>query len=192
MKKSILALALSLGMMPLAALAQTDTVSQPHPVLTDAQRQQLRQTFQSFAQQEMQLHQQLRSQIISTLTPMHRRAVAATIGELAIDPNPNVEAAAKRLDMTLSAMERERILQASNAFHTQSEQLHAQMRTAMQRIFQTDRPMRQHDEQKTDEHGPPDAGTVLLKVLSHPPDMDMDMHMHMDGDAMHGEGPPPQ
>ena len=180
MNRSFLALALALSVLPTAALAQ-DTGSRP--AMTDQQRQAMRQTFEQYAQQEKQLHDQFRTQVLSSLTSVHRRAVAATIGELAIEPNPDVQAAAKRLDQILSPAERSRIMQAHEAFKTQSGQLHEQMKSDLQRIF-PDHPDMNHPENRM-QHPTPDAGTILLMTLSPHPMMGM---MH----GMHMEGPPPQ
>ena len=182
MKRSLVALALAFSVLPTAALAQ-DTGARP--AVTDQQRQAMHQTFEQFAQQEKQLHEQFRNQVLSSLSSAHRRAVAATIGELAIEPNPDMLAAAKRLDQILSPAERSRIMQAHDAFRTQSRQLHEQMKTDMQRIF-PDHPMMNHPENKM-QHPTPDAGTVLMMALIPHPMMGM-----MHGMMMHGEGPPPR
>ena len=181
MKQSLIALALAFGMMPMAALAQ-DTNSAP--ALTDQQRQAIHQTFERFAQQEMQLHQQMRSQVISSLSAVHLRAIGATIGELAIEANPNPEAAAQRIDTILSGYERQRIMAAHDAFRTQSMALHQQMRAALQQIMP---PGRQPSDEHKDEtqHPPADAGTILLKTLSMHPMMEMMEHMHAEGAPQH-------
>lgn len=178
MKRSLLALALAVGMMPMAALAQ-DTNAPAAP--TDQQRQAMHQTFERFAQQEMQLHQQMRSQILASLSPVHLRAVAATIGNLAVEENPDPQAAAKRLDLILSGSERQRVMAAHDAFKTQSMALHQQMRTELQNEMPAGHPaMDQHKGMM--QHGPADAGTILLSALSPRPMMDMMMgHMHMEG-----------
>jgi hypothetical protein len=178
MNKSFIALALALSVTPIAALAQDSNASAP----TADQRQAMRQTFQQFAAQEAQLHQQMRWQMLSALTPVHRRAVGATIGDLAIEPTPDLQAAAKRIDAVLSPGERQRIIAAHATFATQSRQLHEQMRTQMQ----SEMPAGAPDMMK---HGPGggtwgnrqlDAGTLLLMGLApHPM-------------RMHGEGAPPQ
>lgn len=182
MNRSFLALALALSVVPAAALAQ-DTGARP--AMTDQQRQALHQTFEQYAAQEKQLHQQFRSQVLSSLTPAHRRAVAATIGELAVEENPDVQTAAKRLDQILSPAERSRIMQAHEAFRTQSRQLHDQMKSDMQRIF-PNHPAMDHPQNKMRPPAP-DAGTILLMALSPHPMMGM-----MHGMMMHGEGAPPQ
>jgi hypothetical protein len=184
MNKTILALIVALGIMPIGALAQ-DTNSQPAP--TADQRQAMRQTFERFMQQEMQLHQQMRSQILSSLTPVHVRYVAATIGQLATAQNPDPQAAAKRLDQVLSPGERQRILTAHSSFRQQSEALHEQMRSQLQ----SEMPAGHSDWSKHEETGStmqqPDAGTVLLMALSPHP-----MFEAMEGHGNHMEGAPPK
>jgi hypothetical protein len=186
MNKTILALVLALGIMPIAALAQ-DSNSQAAP--TADQRQAMKQTFERFMQQEMQLHQQMRSQILSSLTPVHLRYVAATIGQLAVAQNPDPEATAKRLDQVLSPGERQRILAAHSSFRQQSLALHEQMRSQMQ----SEMPAGHSDWSKHEEAGKtmqevqPDAGTVLLMSLSPHP-----MFEGMEGHGMHMEGAPPK
>jgi len=179
MKQSILALALALGMMPLAALAQqtnapTQQTDAPAPP-TDAQRQAMRQAMQQFVQQEEQLHQQMRSQILSALSPVHRRAVAATIGNLAVAENPDLQAAARQLDQTLTPAEQQRILAAHETFKNQSMQLHEQMRAAMQSEMPAGHPM-MAGTHPMNMHPPTDAGSILLMALAPHPLMDMMMH----------------
>jgi hypothetical protein len=185
MSTRFLALALAFSVVPVAAFAQNTNGP------TDAQRQSMHQSFQRFAQQEAQLHQQMRWQILSSLTPVHRRAVGATIGELAITPNPDVDAAAKRLDSMLTGNERQRILAAHSSFFAQSRQLHEQMRAQM-RSMMPDHP----DMMKPEHAGSPsmrqmDAGMILLGALSpHPFMMGMGhgggpFMMHMDGAPPH-------
>jgi len=129
MSKSFFALALALSLIPAAALAQDANTSQQP---TDAQRQQMHQMREQFDQSERQLHDQLRSQIISSLTPVHRRALAAEIGNLVLSPNPDIDAAAKQIDAILSPSERQRILQAHAGYESQSRQLHEQMKSQLQ------------------------------------------------------------
>ena len=175
MKNSLLALALALGMMPLAALAQDTNAP---PAMTDQQRQAMHQTFEQFAQQEMQLHQQMRSQILSSLSPTHLRGIAATIGNLAIEQNPDMRAAAKRIDSMLSTGERQRIMTAHETFRTQSRALHEQMRSDMQRLMPAGQPDMMKHQNGMMERPPEDAGTIVLMALSPHPMMGM-MHGHM-------------
>ena len=64
--KSFFALALALSLIPAVALAQ-DTNAPQQPA--DAQRQAMHQMHRQFEQSERQLHDQLRSQVLSGLTP---------------------------------------------------------------------------------------------------------------------------
>lgn len=179
MKTRLFALALAIGMMPIGALAQnTNTPTMP----TDQQRQQMRQTFERFEQQEEQLHQQFRSQVLSSMTPIHLRAVGETIGELAVMQNPNPETAAKRIDQILSAGERQRIMVAHQNFRTQAMTLHQQMKTELQNEMPAGHPW--GDEHKDEhnesmQHMNPDAGTILLMAL-------VPHHMGMMGHMMEG------
>jgi hypothetical protein len=184
MNKSLFALALALSVLPTAALAQ-DTNAPAAP--TPEQRQAMRQTFERFAQQEEQLHQQMRWQILSSLTPIHLREVAAVIGQLAVAQNPDSQAAAKQLDRALSPGERQRIMAAHESFKNQSMQLHEQMRTQMQSETPADHPPFMHHTgaDQTTQRPPLDAGTILLMALSPHPMMGMHPMMHL-------EGPPPQ
>jgi len=187
MNKRLLALMLALSAIPVAALAQDS--NQPASPTTD-QHQQMRQTFARFAQQEEQLHQQMRWQILSALTPVHRRAVGATIGDLAIAQNPDPAAAAKRLDAMLSPGERQRIVAAHSSFATQSRQLHDQMRTEMQSEMPSGHPdFMKHPHGAMMANRQLDAGTLLLVALSPRPMMGMGMHAWP---MMHPEGAPPQ
>ncbi|MFY9719362.1 MAG: hypothetical protein WAK16_06930 [Candidatus Cybelea sp.] len=171
MSKSFFALAFALSLIPAGALAQ-DT-SAP-PASSDAQRQQMRQTMQSFIQQEEQLHEQMRGQILSSLTPVHRRAIAAEIGELVISANPDSEATAKRIDSILSPGERSRIVAAHQAFATQSRALHDQMKAQLQQMMPAghlgmgDHPMMGEAMQREMN----DAGWIVLHALPpHAPGM---------------------
>jgi hypothetical protein len=192
MNRSFFALALALGVLPVAAIAQD---SNAPPSLTPDQRQAMHQTFERFAQQEEQLFQQLRWQILATLSPVHRRAVGATIGELAIAPNPDLQAAAKRLDQLLSGGEQQRILAAHEAFRTQSRQLHEQMRTELQQEMPAWHSGMTHGgppDGSMPQHRQLDAGTLVLIALSPHPLMGMmGMGWHGPG-MMHMEGAPPQ
>jgi hypothetical protein len=186
MSKSFFALAFALSLIPAGAFAQ-DASTAPAP--TDAQRQQMRQTMQSFIQQEEQLHQQMRSQILSMLTPVHRRAIAAEIGELAISANPDPEATAKRIDSILSPGERSRVVAAHQAFVTQSRQLHDQMKAQLEQMMPADHPgMGDHPKMgETMQRQMNDAGWIVLHAL--PPHEDGMMGHMMGGD--HSEGAPP-
>jgi len=168
MNKSFFALVLALSVLPVSALAQD---SNAPPQLTDQQKQTIRATFERYHAQEEQLHQQMRYQILSALTPVHRRELASLIGELAIEPNPDVQAAAARIDRALLSSEQQRILAAHQAFETQRRQLHEQMRNELQSELPA------HPGWHGPSNGSPpqqrqlDAGTIVLMSLTPHPQM---------------------
>jgi hypothetical protein len=180
MSKSFFALALALSLIPVAALAQDTNSAQPP---TDAQRQAMHQMFEQFAQSERQLHDQLRSQILLGLTPVHRRAIAAEIGNLVISPNPDIDAAAKQIDAILSPGERQQILSAHAAYASQVRQLHEQMKSQLESEMPNAHPSpRDHMMTAARQTEMRDPGWILLRAL--PPHEHGTMGM---GD--HGMGP---
>ena len=169
MNKGIFALAFALSVLPISALAQDSNAPAP----TADQRQAIHQTFEQFRQQEEQLYQQMRYQMLSAMSPVHRRAVGALIGELAIASNPDPQAAARQLDGMLSGAERQRIIAAHTSYESQSHQLHEQMHEQLQRVMPNEHgDMMKHDQDHQHSMGSRqvDAGTLLLKGLS-PHDM---------------------
>jgi hypothetical protein len=163
MNKSFFALALALSLIPAVALAQDTNSSQPP---TDAQRQAMHQMLQQFEQSEQQLHDQLRSQVLGGLTPAHRRAIAAEIGNLVISPNPDMDAAAKQIDAILSPGERQRILVAHAAYASQAHQLHEQMQSQLQsEIPNAHPPTEGHMMTAAMQMQMRDPGWILLRAL---------------------------
>lgn len=183
MNKVLLALFLALTIIPAGAIADTPNAAPPAP--TAAQREQFMKTMESFHQQAEQLHMQTRSQILNSLTPAHRTAVANIIGNLAISPNPDVTTASRQLDAILSQGEQQRILAADTSLHTQMKSLHERMRAQFQAMMPPGAPRHdmnggpnhQHNQQQRPR---PDAGTVLLMMLN-PKPMGMGMGHHWGG-----------
>ena len=176
MNKSFLSLVLAVSMLPATALAQNTNAP---PALTDQQKQAMRATFERYGAQEQQLHQQMRYQILSALTPVHRRELASLIGSLAIDPNPDLQAAATRIDRALSSSERQRILSAHQSFKTQSQALHQQMRTEMQSELPAGHPNWSNGSHNGPEHQQQrqlDAGMIVLMTLTPHPSMGPGWH----------------
>ncbi|MBV8489978.1 MAG: hypothetical protein JO199_05545 [Candidatus Eremiobacteraeota bacterium] len=184
MKHAIIALSLALALAPLGALADDAGGAPPQcPVLTQQQKQQLQQTFETFRTQEEQLHKQMRAQLIGSLSPAHRNAIAGIIGNLAISANPDPALAAKQIDGLLSQGEQQRILSLHSAFRTQRHALHEQMRKQLESELPA-KPKPPGDEHAGGRHEMQsrtlDAGTVVLKTLGHAgmPDMEMGMGHH--------------
>lgn len=204
MNKGFLALGLALSLLPVAALADDTVPSGPPPSPpTAAQRQAIMKTFESFAQQEHQLREQLRAQVLASLTPAHKAAVANLIGQLAISPNPDPAVTAKQLDVLLSAGEQQHILALHSSFKSHVKALHDQMRAQIQSELPAAMQQRfsqKHQETQMVERSehPNDAGSLLLAALSpHGDRMIMKMgddHMGHGFMMMHdgGDAPPPQ
>jgi hypothetical protein len=171
MNKQFFALALALSVLPLTAVAQTPNNAPP----SQQQHQQFKQFFDQFRQQEEQLHQQLRSQILADMTPVHRRAIGAEIGELAVSPNPDPQATVKRIDSILSPGERSRIVNAHEQYRNQAEQLHQQIMSQFKSQFPNmpDHPHGDRQMPAQMQQMARDAGWIVLHSL--PPHHDMGM-----------------
>jgi hypothetical protein len=164
MNKGIIALVLAANILPIGALAQD---SNTPPQLTDQQKQQVRATFERYGAQEETLHQQMRYQILSALTPVHRRELGSLIGELAIAPNPDLQDAAAKIDRALLSSERQRILSAHQTFEAQIRQLHEQMRSELQSELPAGHPAWGSGPHNGSAPRPAlDAGTIVLMTLT--------------------------
>ena len=135
MNKGFLALALALSILPVAAIAQNAPSQGAPPAMTDQQRQAMFSEFKAIHTQEAALHKQYRTQVLNSITPIHRQAVAGLIGQLAISTNPNKSATAKQIDVLLSGAERNAIVSAHNNFIAQSKKLHEQAMQEMQKYL---------------------------------------------------------
>lgn len=166
MTKHVLALTLALVALPAIALADPNGAAPAASPLTPAQRQAISSQRRAFFEKAMQMHQQLRSQILDALSSDHRTAVADAIGQMVISASPDPAATAKQIDGLLSSGEQQRIVDLHNTFVTQSQALMQQMRQQM-------------ESQGAGAHGhwtspprsapPPgfnDAGNIVLRVLA--------------------------
>lgn len=197
MTKHFLALALALVALPVAAQADPNGSAQAPSPPTSAQRQAMSSKRRAFFQKAMQMHQQLRSQIIDALSPDHRTAVADAIGQMVISASPDPAATAKQIDGLLSAGEQQRIVQLHQTFVSQSQALMQQMRQQMQ-----SQGARAHGNWTAPPRGtaPPgadDAGNIVLRVLAQRGPMMMGMMPHHGmrggpgGPQPSGAAPPP-
>jgi len=169
MNKGFLALALALSMLPVAAIAQNAPPPDAPPAMTDQQRQAMFNTFKTIHTQEATLHKQLRTQVLGSLTPIHRQAVANLIGQLAISVNPDKSVTAKQIDTLLSGAERNAILSAHNNYLTASRTLHQQAMQEMQKYLPAGAP--QSEQHHMGMHGKgrtqiTDPGEILLRTLT--------------------------
>lgn len=175
MNKSFFALALALSVLPVTALAQDANAP---PQLTDQQKQAMRATFERYGAQEQQLREQMRYQVLSALTAVHRRELASLIGALAIEPNPDFQAVATRIDRALVSSERQQILTAHQTFETQTRQLHEQMRAELQSQLPAWHSSWNNGPRNAPARQPRqlDAGTIVLMTLTPHPPMGMGWH----------------
>lgn len=160
------ALALALIGLPLAAAAQS--MPPPgHPAMTQAQRQAFHQTMRTFLTQEKQLHARMREQVLASISPIHRTAIANIIGGLAIAPKPDRHAAAAQIDRLLSGGERNAVLNARNGFLTQSKILHDAMRAKMASLMPAPAAPAQPHRATTRRPGryANDPGSIVLRTL---------------------------
>jgi hypothetical protein len=113
---AVFAIALILG--PASVLADQNSFQAPSA--------QMRQAFQYMEQAHMkvdQLHAQARLATLSSLSLAHRTLLAQVVGQLAISSNPNLDAAARTIDASLSQAEGRAILNISQSLEAQSRQI---------------------------------------------------------------------
>ena len=183
MTKHFLAIALALVALPAAALADPNGSAPAPSPLSPAQRQAIFSQIQAARQKEMQMHQQLRSQILDALSPGHRTAVADAIGQMVISPSPDPAATAKQIDGVLSSAEQQRILSLHSTFVSQSQALMQQLHDQLQRQGTSTHGPWTNAPHATSMAGANDAGNVVLMVLAHRSSMGMP--------GMHGMRPRP-
>ena len=99
--------------------------------LTPAQQQQIHQVMDQTHQQMEQLMSQTRSRVLGSITSAHRQLLAQVVGNLAIAPNPDWDAAAKQLNAALSPGEAQAVLSAHQAA---MQQMMSLMQATHQRI----------------------------------------------------------
>ena len=106
--------------MPAVAIAQTAPTPPSGAPVTPPAGARMRHDF-TFTQADMAklkaevdkmraAHKATRAKILAALTPAHRAWLANLLGQLAISPNPDPEAARAKIDATLSATEKTNIL----------------------------------------------------------------------------------
>ncbi len=204
MKRFLGAAVLGVALFPASVFAQASPPPGPgpegRPHLTDAQRTQLRSTMEQARAQMEKLHTQFRSQMLGSLSPLHRTALANIVGQLAIAPTPDYEGAARQIDTLLSAGERQSVLNAEAAFRTQSKALRDQQRQAFLAVLSPDERAQMESRRAQFENGrphpdgmrgpnganrpQPDAGHLLL-MASQPHGM-----MGFEGHGHRGFGGP--
>ncbi|HME81770.1 MAG TPA: hypothetical protein VKF82_06805 [Candidatus Eremiobacteraceae bacterium] len=106
-----------------------------------------------------------RTAALGALTPANRDRLGQVIGQLAIAQTPDVNAAAKTLDASLSPKESKAVLDAQSAFDAQMKQIMDQARGQMGGGSQDNRPS---FGPRPGDQGPPDAGLTLMRLAVPP------------------------
>jgi Spy/CpxP family protein refolding chaperone len=186
MNRLLGAAVLGVALLPAAAFAQASPAPDQgpgpggRPQLSDAQRSQLRSAMEQSRAQMEKLHEQYRAQMLGSLSPVHRTALANIVGSLAIAPSPDYQGAARQIDALLSANERQSVLNAETAFRTQSKALRDQQRQAFLSVLTPDERTQMESRRAQFENGhqrpdgmrgpnganrrTPDAGELLLRA----------------------------
>ncbi len=161
-------LALAMAAIPLSAFAASAPPMVPmHPRLTQTQRKELHTALRTFRRKSAALRAQTRAQILAGISPTSRNALASVVSQLAITPKPNLWAAAKRLDATLSPTDVHSILAAKKNLRTQEVELrkamHAQLVAELPAMPTP--PMHAPAKRKWAMHRhAPNAGMILLRT----------------------------
>jgi hypothetical protein len=167
MRPFLFALVLAGLSAPVVALAD-DQSAAPTP----AMMQQREAAFAQIHQQMQRLHQQERAQMLASLSPAHKALLAQIAGDLAISPNPDFAAGARRLDAALTPAESQAVIRAHEAFkqqeHNAMEAAHAQFEKSLTPEEQQKVEQR-HEKVAFGSHTEhqPDAGMLLL-MPGHP------------------------
>ena len=146
--------------LPLGALASEPNASMPGPGmggmmaqklgLTPAQMQAMDQIMQQTGQQMEQLHAQARLKVLNAISPAHRQLLAQVIGNLAISPNPDRQAAVRQLNAALSPSEAQAVLSVHAATEQQMHQIMENTHQRMQALLTS----QQRSEMPNGPHGP--------------------------------------
>jgi hypothetical protein len=174
MKRLVAILSLGLLLSPSLAFAQ-ESPAQPAPARTTPNAQ-MRALMEQARTQMVQIHAQARNQMLGSLSPAHRTAVANVIGQLAIAQNPNPALAARQIDAVLTQAEGQSILRTHAAAKAQMLTLRTQMRAQFESSLTADQraQMEAHRAQFAQQHpggmnarpSSTDPGTILLRSLS--------------------------
>lgn len=133
-------LAVAISLVPAGAFAGEPSAPGPMPPMpmmimdgdvqmTSQQKQQMAQMMQQSHAQMETIQAQGRSRILGSISPAHRALLAQIVGQLAISPNPDPDAAVRQLNAALSPAEAQAVVSA----HSQLEQ---QMHASMENMHQ--------------------------------------------------------
>jgi len=163
MKNLLLALvATAMFVSPLAVRAD-EAGPQANPAAVQAMEQ-------AHAKME-QLHSQARLAMLNSLSPAQRATLAQVVGQLAIAPTPDLAAAARQIDASLTQAQARNILSISASLHQQAHQLmdsvHKQMMSTMPSSGAAHAQSGMMHMRQGNEQNETDAGMILLQMTTH-------------------------
>src|SRR5579864_741195 len=126
--------------------------------LTPSQAQAMDQIMQQSRQQMEQLHAQARLKVLDAITPAHRQLLAQVIGNLAISPNPDRDAAVRQLNAALSPSEAQAVLSIHAAVKQQMGQIMGSTHQRIQALLSS----QQREQVSNGPHGPMGFGHDML------------------------------
>jgi hypothetical protein len=115
-----------------------------------------------------QLHSQARLSMLNSISPAQRTLLAQAVGQMAIAPNPDVAAAAKQLDASLTPAQAKAILGISASLEQQARQVMDSAHQQMMRVMPAGAPghgpwdMQRMVMHKADDQWLSDPGMILL------------------------------
>jgi len=163
--KTLLATAvLAAAVGPALALADTTATAAPPAPPSAAQMQSRMAEFRQVHQRMEQLHTQARLEMLNSISPAHKTALANLLGQLAISEKPDIEATARQINSLLSPSEAQSVVRIHDALRSQMTALMEQVHSQMQRQAP---PGAQHPAFKPMEQSnrPVDAGHIVLRLI---------------------------
>jgi hypothetical protein len=106
----------ALALAPLAGTAQT-TMPQPAPMVLPDARVPSAAQYDAKMEEVKSARLASRARMVGALTAAHKQLLAQIVGDLAIGPKPDSDAAAARLDAVLSPSESRAIISSQEAFN---------------------------------------------------------------------------
>lgn len=164
--------------------------------LTPQQQQQMSQAWSAAHARLQQLHTQGRAQILASLTPQQRSLLAQVVGNLAISPNPDEDAAAQQIQNSLTPQQAQRIIGLHSSLEQQAmgimQSAHAQVesyltpdqRQKIQQDMNVHFGMGPHDAMYHHGMGPnvtsaTEAGHIVLGLALHASQMQMEYRVRV-------------
>jgi len=128
--------------------------------------------FRQFEPEGRRVRQQLRVDLLSALTPLHRAAVGEFIGESALSEEPDANALARKIDAVLSSAEKRDVVAAFYRFLAAQEAIGEKLNAAMAQQFpQLADAIRNQHRESPPSLKPDEVGALLANWLLPQPTM---------------------